>query len=54
LVTEAETWSPERLHRTLVLANTPVAVLPTGAALVLRDGGWEQIGEVDLRGELPV
>jgi cyanophycinase len=53
LVTEAETWSPERLHRTLVLANTPVACLPTGAALVLRDGAWEQVGEVALQGELP-
>ena len=53
LVTEAETWSPERLHRTLVLANTPVARLPTGAALVLRDGAWEQVGEVALQGELP-
>ena len=53
LVTEAETWSPERLHRTLVLANTPVAVLSTGGALVLRDGSWEQVGDVVLQGELP-
>lgn len=53
LVTEAETWSPERLHRTLVLANTPVAVLSTGGALVLRDRGWEQVGDVVLQGELP-
>jgi cyanophycinase len=53
LVTEAETWSPERLHRTLVLANTPVACLPTGAALVVRDGVWEQVGEVAMQGELP-
>ena len=53
LVTEAETWSPERLHRTLVLANTPVATLPTGAALVRRNGTWEQVGDVVLQGDLP-
>jgi len=53
LVTEAETWSPERLHRTLVLANTPVACLPTGAAVVLREGGWEQVGDVVMQGDLP-
>jgi cyanophycinase len=53
LVTEAETWSAERLHRTLKLANTPVAELPSGAALVHSAAGWEQIGEVVLHGELP-
>ena len=34
LVTEAETWSPERLHRTRSLANTTVR----GAALRRRSG----------------
>ena len=34
VVTEAETWSPERLHRTRKLANTTFAVLRTGDALV--------------------
>lgn len=53
LVTQAEAWSPARLSRTLALANTPVAVLPTGAALVRTDARWEQIGPVDVRGELP-
>jgi cyanophycinase len=53
LVTEAETWSADRLHRTLKLANTPVAELPTGAALVRTADGWEQIGEVILHGDLP-
>ena len=34
IVPEAETWSPERLHRTLALAKGfAVAVLPTGTAL---------------------
>ena len=53
LVTEAETWSPERLHRTLALANTALATVPTGAALVLTAAGWELVGAVELHGELP-
>jgi cyanophycinase len=53
LVTEAETWSHERLHRTLELANTPIATVPTGAALVLRGGEWELVGDVELHGDLP-
>jgi cyanophycinase len=54
LVTEAETWSAERLHRTLKLANTPLVELPSGAALVRTDAGWERIGDVTLHGDLPV
>jgi cyanophycinase len=53
VVTEFETWSPERLHRTLELADTTVASLPTGSALVRTDAGWEQIGAVELHGTLP-
>ena len=53
LVTQAEAWSPARLTRTLDLANTPVAVLATGSALVRSAAGWERIGAVDLRGDLP-
>lgn len=53
LVTEAETWSPERLHRTLKLANTPVAELPTGSALLHSASGWERVGELTLHGDLP-
>jgi cyanophycinase len=53
LVTEAETWSAERLHRTLKLANTPVAELPTGSALLRSASGWEQVGELTLHGALP-
>lgn len=53
LVTQSEAWSPARLTRTLGLANTPVAVLPTGSALVRTDAGWERIGPVDVRGTLP-
>ena len=53
LVTEAEIWSPERLHRTLKLANTTLATLPTGAALVRTPAGWETVGDVGLHGDLP-
>jgi cyanophycinase len=53
LVTEAETWSSDRLHRTLKLANTPVAELPSGSALVRTAAGWEQVGKVTLHGLLP-
>jgi cyanophycinase len=53
LVTEAETWSAERLHRTLKLANMPIAVLHSGSALVRRASGWEAVGGPDVRGDLP-
>ena len=53
LVTEAETWSHDRLHRTLELANTPVAELASGTALVRTADGWERVGEVTVHGELP-
>jgi cyanophycinase len=53
LVTEAETWSADRLHRTLKLANTPVVELPSGAALVRNADGWERVGDVTVHGELP-
>jgi cyanophycinase len=58
LATEAETWSAERLARTLKLAATEqhglaVATMPSGSALVRSDAGWEQVGDVVVQGELP-
>ncbi len=53
LVTEAEGWSPERLHRTRKLANTTFAVLRTGDALVRTSAGWEQVGAPEVHGDLP-
>jgi cyanophycinase len=53
LVTEVETWSADRLHRTLKLANTPIALLATASALVHREMGWETVGGAEVRGELP-
>ena len=47
------TTSPERLQRTLDLADTPVARLPTGTALVRSGAGWEQVGDVVVHGTLP-
>lgn len=53
ILPEAENMSPERLHRTLKLANGfAVAVLPTGAALLRSNGAWEQVGKAEVHGDL--
>ncbi|MCU1394712.1 MAG: cysnophycinase-like exopeptidase [Ilumatobacteraceae bacterium] len=53
LLTEVETWSPERLHRTLKLANGfAVGVLPTGSALLHMGTTWETIGKAEVHGDL--
>lgn len=54
LVTEAESWSPERRHRTRELANTTLAILRTGDALVRNKSAWERVGDIELHGELPL
>lgn len=53
LITESERWGRERLQRSLHLANTPVVELPTGSALVRRDGSWTVHGAVTVHGDLP-
>lgn len=53
LVTEAEHWSPERLHRTRKLANTAFAVLRTGDGLVRSGAAWETVGQPEVHGDLP-
>ena len=54
LVTQAETWSPERLHRTRELADTPLVTLASGTALVRDgDGTWERVGVLEVHGDLP-
>ena len=52
-ITESEKWPDERLQRTLSLANTSVAEIPTGAALMYQDGTWSTHGAVVLHGSLP-
>lgn len=52
-ITESEKWPEERLQRTLSLANTSVAEIPTGAALMYQDGTWSTHGAVVLHGPLP-
>ena len=53
VLTEAETWSPERLHRTLRLARGfAVGVLPTGSALLHSASGWELVGKAEVHGDL--
>lgn len=53
VVTGAETWSPERLHRTRRLASTPFVELPTGSAAVRRAGSWSLTGDAVVHGDLP-
>jgi cyanophycinase len=53
LVTTAEQWSPERLHRTEKMADCALAVLPTGAALVRAGTAWRTVGDAEVRGTLP-
>jgi cyanophycinase len=46
VITEAETWSPERLHRARALAaGFPLALLASGTALVDEAGRWTVVGE---------
>lgn len=53
VATETESWTDERMSRTLELADTAVAVVPTGSALVRRGDEWEFVGDVELHGDLP-
>lgn len=53
VLTETEKMSPERLHRTLKLANGfAVGVLPTGSALLRMNGVWELVGKAEVHGDL--
>lgn len=54
LVTEAESWSHDRLARTVKLAagKVPLASLPTGTALLRHDDRWEPVGDVEIHGTL--
>ena len=54
VIPEAETWTPERLHRTLSLANTPLIELPTGSAAILGPAGWTLSNGALAHGELPL
>lgn len=51
-VSDAEKYSPERMHRTEALADTALVEAPTGAALLRSGGVWELVGDVAVRGEL--
>jgi cyanophycinase len=54
VVTEAETWSADRLARTDKLADVPLLTLTSTAAAVRRDGAWELIGDATVSADLPV
>ena len=51
-VCEAETWSLERLHRTLKLANTPVVCSPTGSAMVRSVFCFKDTAATEIHGDL--
>ncbi|TDT15121.1 cyanophycinase [Ilumatobacter fluminis] len=53
LMTEIDGWSPGQLTRARELANTPLVELPTGSAIVRRDGSWETVGDAVVHGDLP-
>ena len=53
IVTEIEGWPPDQLERARTLANTPLAELSTGDALIRSGGTWELVGEPNVHGELP-
>jgi cyanophycinase len=51
-VSDAETYSVERMQRTESLADTALAEAPKGSALVRTGDTWERVGDVEVRGEL--
>ncbi len=58
LVTEAETWTEERMLRTRELAaelheGCCLAIVPTTSALLLDGGRWDLRGDVQVIGALP-
>jgi cyanophycinase-like exopeptidase len=53
VVPGSEQWPREQLERAHTHADTPLVDLPTGSAIVRRDGGWEVVGEAQVHGELP-
>ena len=53
VITESETWSHDRLQRSLQLANTTVVQLPTGSALLCVQGKWNVDGPAIIHGALP-
>lgn len=50
VVPHAEQWKPDLLRRMLSLAShgVPVVSLPTGSAIIHRNGAWEAIGAVSV------
>ena len=44
-IVESEQWQSERMLRTRHLAKGPVAVIPTGSAVVCRDQNWSAVGD---------
>lgn len=51
VVPHAEQWKPDLLRRMISLAShgVPIVSLPTGSAVVQRNGEWEAFGEVSVQ-----
>lgn len=53
IIPAVEAWPRHQLDRAHQLADTPVADLPTGSALVRTAAGWEIVGPAVVHGDLP-
>lgn len=53
VIPESDTWTAERLNRTLSLADTPLVELPVGSAIVYDGTDWTQHGDAVVHGTLP-
>jgi cyanophycinase-like exopeptidase len=53
VVPGSEQWPREQLERAHTHADTPLVDLPTGSAIVRRQGGWDLVGDATVHGELP-
>ena len=53
IVTQIDDWPRDQLERARHLANTPLAELAEGDALVRTVAGWETVGSPVVHGDLP-
>jgi hypothetical protein len=48
-IVESEQWSTERMLRTRSFVRGSIAVIPTGSAVVNRDGVWSVFGDATIQ-----
>lgn len=54
VLAESEKVPHDQLQRTSQLAGVPFIEVPTGSAVIVRDGKWTSVGDVVVHGELTV